>query len=673
MSLCGGPVRRAMTIATDLQLPSLPEITLRALEACHQEASYRQISDIVSADTALVARILALANSALYGPLTQVRSVDQALLRLGTRRFHTLLMTVALGQLLFELGAEEWQQLRDFWRHSLTTALTARALATLTAYPEPDEAFLLGMLHNIGELMALRARDEAARDYCLEHPADLAADLAQSWGLGPLAADALRYQQALPTELRDASHLVKILGLATRLAQSDASGVSAASQIFGLNEALTREISRRIDHEVTGVASSLGITLDERYNGDSATLKLKQTILRQAMAGQALALATPGAGPDALLAETVSSLALITGCPALCFGYRDDALVLLSGSAGELPALSVTAVPGGSVLTDALHQREPVLLRGRTATVLDRQLLSLLRAPSLLAVPVLAGQHCPGLFALGTDPAHPEATLALSRLFCQQLGTAIASAREERNRESASTGDPTLEQELALESLRRQIHEVSNPLTIIRQYLHQLHKRLDDAEARKDLDVLREELDRAGHLLMRMSQPEDASSDPGPVSINRELERLRTVLEDTMFRDGERQLVLTLCQTPTDIRASGAQLRQIVLNLVRNAAEALPSDGGAVTIETSSPVWQHGRAWVELEISDTGPGLPDAVAAHLFSPVKSTKGEGHSGLGLSIVKRLMDDMEGIIACRTGNSGTRFRLLIPAAEQNNNDD
>ena len=50
-----------MHIAPDLQLPSLPEVTLRALEACHQDESYRKISEIVSADTALVARILALA------------------------------------------------------------------------------------------------------------------------------------------------------------------------------------------------------------------------------------------------------------------------------------------------------------------------------------------------------------------------------------------------------------------------------------------------------------------------------------------------------------------------------------------------------------------------------------------------------------------------------------
>ena len=154
-----------MQIAPDIQLPSLPEVTLRALEACHQDENYRRISDIVSADTALVTRVLALANSALYGPTSQIRSIDQALLRLGTRRFHTLVLTAALRQILYELGADQWQQLRDFWRHSLTTALTARALATLTRYPEPDQAFMLGMLHNVGELIALKTPPGETQQY----------------------------------------------------------------------------------------------------------------------------------------------------------------------------------------------------------------------------------------------------------------------------------------------------------------------------------------------------------------------------------------------------------------------------------------------------------------------------------------------------------------------------
>ncbi len=655
-----------MHIAPDLQLPSLPEVTLRALDACHQDESYRKISEIVSADTALVARILALANSALYGPSTPIRSVDQALLRLGTRRFHTLVLTAALRQLLFELGGDEWQQLRDFWRHSLTTALTARALATLTRYPEPDEAFMLGMLHNIGELIAIKTPATDTKQHYLDHQSDIAAELVASWGLGPMAADAMRYQQALPSELRDAGHLVKLISLATRLALSDAAGIAAAGTVFGLNEELTREINRRIGHEVSGMAASLGIPLDEDYCGESASRQLKQTILRQAMANQAINLADLTGETEDILAETVNSLTLVTGLPALCFGHSGDNLVLLSGTIGDIPELAVTAKPGGSVLTEAFISGLPVSLGERSPTVLDRQLLSLLHTPSLLAVPVNSGGNCPGVFALGTDNDHLPTTLELADIFTRQLSSVLA------NRTPTETGNEGLDQEIARDRLRKQVHEVSNPLTIIRQYIYQLRGRLEDAGVQQELDVIRDELDRAGNLLLQMSHTDLRQSDDDGVELNAELESLARILEDSLFSADNRSLKLSLCSEPTRVTSDATRIRQVVINLVRNAAESLPEAGGMVAIKTSSPVWQNHRTWVELEISDSGRGIPDEVRDTLFSPVKTTKGEGHSGLGLSIVKQLVDDMEGIIACRTGQEGTTFRILLPAASHKKNE-
>jgi len=82
-------------------------------------------------------------------------------------------------------------------------------------------------------------------------------------------------------------------------------------------------------------------------------------------------------------------------------------------------------------------------------------------------------------------------------------------------------------------------------------------------------------------------------------------------------------------------------------------------------IQKEAPVWQNRRPWVELTIGDDGPGLPPNVQQQLFQPVASSKGSGHSGPGLSIVKQLIDDMEGIISCRTGTTGTRFQILLPA--------
>lgn len=660
-----------MHIAPDIQLPSLPEVTLRALESCRQDDSYRKISDIVSTDTALVTRVLALANSALYGPATRIRSIEQALMRLGTHRFHTLLMTAALRQMLFELGADQWQQLRDFWRHSLTTALTARALATLTRYPEPDQAFMLGMLHNVGELVALKTPPGNTRQYYLNHHADIAAALVRSWGLGSMAEDAMRYQQALPSEIRDAGHLVKLISLATRLALSDAAGITAAGTVFGLSEELTREINRRIDREVSGIAESLGISLNDEYNATAAQRRLKHAVLEQAMTSHALNLSSVKGIPESAMAETVDSLTLITGLPALCFGREDDGLTLLSGTIGDIPNLSVASDPAASVLTEAFTRQTAVHLGQRNQTVLDRQLLSLLHTPSLLAIPIIVGNSCPGVFVLGTDETNAASTENMATLFTAELAKSMACTETAPPRIDAR--DDQLEAELAQQSLRRQIHEVSNPLTIVRQYIHQLRHRLDDAGVQNELDVIREELDRAGDLLLRISRPETTgdADETTRATLNHEIHALKELLEDGLFAEDSKRLTISLCRENTEVTASPSAIRQILINLTRNAAECL-AEGGKVTIRTSAPVWQNGQTWVELEISDNGGGIPEPIRNTLFSPVITSKGKGHSGLGLSIVKQLIDDMEGSIACRTGNEGTVFRMLLPAAGNQKND-
>lgn len=650
----------ATDIASDLQLPSLPEVILRAMDACHSGQSYREISRIVAADTALVTRLLALTSSALYHRATPSHSVEQALLRLGTRKFQTLLLTSALRQLMFELGGDEWQQLRDFWRHSLTTALTAKTLATLTRYPEPEEAFLLGMVHNIGELIAIKTPCPERKQQLLNQQNDIAAGLVSSWGLGTMATDAMRYQQALPGQLRDAGHLVKVISLSTRLALSDAAGVGAAATIFGLQEDLTREINKKISEEVASVAESLGIPLDTDYDAGEATRRLNHRLLEHTMVRTALAL--PSSGPEnlaTLVSEAASSLALITGLPVLCFSRQNEELVLRSGTCRQLPELSINPASGDSALTTALRTGTTTTMDQAEPTVLDQQLCSLLGAPSLLALPVATGDN---VFVIGIDDQTLAGARNLGELFIRELSAVF---------EQSSVDNLGSEQQMVSDRLRRQVHEVSNPLTIIRQYLFQLRSRLQDSNVQDELNIIQEELDRAGNLLLQISQ-HTAEATGSDTDLNEELTGLGRILRDSLFHDDHRELHLNLCNADARVKAAPSAVRQIVLNLVRNAAEGFEGRSGTVTLSTTAPLFQNRRRWVELQVADNGPGIPQPLQRRLFEPVNSTKGDGHSGLGLSIVKQLIDDMEGIIACHTGQEGTAFRILLPAASHNDND-
>src|SRR5690606_454062 len=121
-----------------------------------------------------------------------------------------------------------------------------------------------------------------------------------------------------------------------------------------------------------------------------------------------------------------------------------------------------------------------------------------------------------------------------------------------------------------------------------------------------------------------MSHNGNTPQDTEGLELNDELKSLSRILEDSLFTDNSRQLDVVLCEQSTAIVANASSIRQIVINLVRNAAESLAEAGGRVEIRTSAPVWQSNRSWVELEITDTGAGIPDDVRKSLFAPAKTT-------------------------------------------------
>ena len=108
------------------------------------------------------------------------------------------------------------------------------------------------------------------------------------------------------------------------------------------------------------------------------------------------------------------------------------------------------------------------------------------------------------------------------------------------------------------------------------------------------------------------------------------------------------------------VHADRDQLYRVLMNLARNAREALPAEGGLIAVTA----WEDGQA-VQIEVSDTGGGVPQQIQGHLFEPFSgSTRSDG-SGLGLAIAREIMRAHGGEIElARTGADGTTFRLTLP---------
>lgn len=660
-----------MLATAESELPSLPQVILRMLDACDENADYQDLGKIIGNDTALTARVLALANSSFFRRGQPVKSLHQALLRLGIENLRTLVITASLRQFLLKLGGDQWQQLRDFWRHSLATALLARALAQLTRYSNPEEAFLVGMLHNVGELVMLHHAGQPQPEGDDASPvvadaAEIGANMASNWGLSPLATDAIRYQQMPASNLSDTAHLVKLISLATRLAMSDKHGVDAAQTLFGLTAALTREISKRIETEVDSLAEGLGIALDADCGADSAREKLLRRLVQHGMVDQAAQPLIQAENEQSLYSALVHAAELLCEGSALIFVVQDEWLVAGAVSGWPELDLRLPLEPVRSLVARCVAAGAPqVIGHPDTADLtVDQQLLNLLESRAAYAVPVVIEKQTIGVIVGGFDTSPDADRRALLALLATRAGRAFQAIGERQPEPGLDFGSDEMDSRLRLRQL---IHEVSNPVTVIRNYLGTLQSRLSENDAaRTDLDVVTEELDRIATLLVQSRDLHEAPGQPSDtVDLVREVQSLMDLLDSALFANHDIESDVQAPGEPVAIAMSRGSLRQILLNLARNAAEAMPG-GGNLTVSIRANVWQNGQTWAELTLEDDGPGLPESVRSQLFKPLTSSKGKGHSGLGLSIVKRLVDASNSTISCYTGTTGTGFRILIPVA-------
>ncbi len=149
-------------IGDSYELPSLPEIYIRVSELIEDEdASAQQIGQAVQTDPSLTARVLKLINSAYYGLSVNVTSVAQAVSLLGRDQLKAVLIGSVLTKVFEDVEVENFS-MREFWLHSIKTAIIARHLAMQNASILDHESFFTaGLLHDIGRLVLARVAPEA--------------------------------------------------------------------------------------------------------------------------------------------------------------------------------------------------------------------------------------------------------------------------------------------------------------------------------------------------------------------------------------------------------------------------------------------------------------------------------------------------------------------------------
>jgi signal transduction histidine kinase/HD-like signal output (HDOD) protein len=705
-------------LSTLKHLPTLPHILLQLIKVCNTEnGSLKDISSIIEKDPALTGKILKLVNSAYFAPPRKIARVDDAVGLLGTNAVKNIAICSSVHEVFHKASQNALFNMKTFWWHSLRCAILARLLSKSARLNDPDEAFLSGMLHDIGKvvlwvnfpkqyaelLTAYQDRPDlviAGETQMGATHAEVGAWLLERWSFQSFIADAVLYHHYPLSRILDALPLVKLIYAADALTgesnQRMEEGFEAASELFGLARTPVEELLAQTDGELLDVAESLDIEIERQVPKEtpqSESDREKRKILTQEVRDRSLLLGVLenllGAGDEqAILKESYQGLQTLFDVNRVLFFVHEAESNSLHGftlpEEKNFSLVNDVIVPlqmERSLLTACLRTRmftDSFTRSGDSVpAILDEQIIHFFGKEGLFCLPMFAHGEQVGVIVLGLDQveySHLVTQIKLLKMFADQVGLALyvhvlrrsQLSRIQSERAGASSS-----------MARRVVHEVNNPLSIIKNYLKILGTRLAAQDmAQDEIRIINEEIDRVAQILRELAAfSEDRVRRVEALDVNELLSYLAKITRESLNYFNIK-LHLELDPALPTVLADKNSLKQVFINLIKNASEAM-TEGGNLHIQTRhiSSRLGGGLAYSELEypgyaeiaIADDGPGIPDDFKARLFEPYVTTKGENHSGLGLSIVHSIIKGLNGSISCESEpGKGTAFKIGLPIA-------
>ncbi|MEO8278435.1 MAG: HDOD domain-containing protein [Ideonella sp.] len=718
-----------------VRLPALPEVLLKLLALYRRaDASIDEFANLIAADPAMAGKVMAVANSAAYRASSHaepVRDLARSLQLLGTETVRTIVISQAIFQAMHSVAALRRVDLGPYWRHSLLSAALCRELARRIGGVQEDEAYLAGLLHDIGRLALLAAApefhaeglspdDDAAscaveRRWLLVDHAEAGAWLIGRWKLSRELTDSVRYHHEPMARLAGTEPLIRIVALAHLIAHEtpDVKRVAESAEICGLDLRQISEVTEQANAKLRSAAEQLGIRLDDSgtpQRSSAAAEQLEQQV-------EPLLVATTVLDNAVVERDEARQLQAIADTARMVFQFdavvpmqaNDGGVLAWIDSPGAQPALLQPLhgfswpIDASPRLREAIASRRPLFLErerdsGGELAIAEDQLLRLLSADGLICLPLTwrsAGNWSGAAVLVCVGNAALLADLSVKQEF---LGAFAAHAEGALHRAAKRRGEAgrqfDRQASLQIEAARDLAHEIGNPLAIIQNYLELLNVKLGTSDAlsadeRQDLSgdiaLLQQEVARVGRLVHSLAAASPMTA-AGTVDVNRLIgETVR--LFRTQAEAAGISISSQLQPDSIDPDVEADALEQVLVNLVKNAVEAMSTpqaaaaarpEGAQLVVSNSGLVNRDGRLSLEINVRDNGPGMPTDMLARLFAgrPVDGIGGTGANpeskaeltrGRGLAIVHRLIQAMGATIQCRSNIAGTSFEILLPCRQ------
>ncbi len=644
--------------------PAQPESSAAILHALATASpDWSEIALITARDPVLCLLLLAaapLAADELDAGLNV--AVRQRLTTLGADLLRAWLL--GLDELYAKIGGHRQ-------KNTLLTAECALHLAIETHYPRPDEAYLGGLW---SACAASRPNPANKQAFSADQDVPPFTHWVRCCGLPETLIDALELGPILDEQVLCAHPLVRLLKAAQCLAddawETQRERVCA---LTGLSAATLSSLRTDVGYIVAGHITYPPVPpIAER---PALTPLPGGGPLHISVLHGLIAAAFTDLSPEAVSAR------LALACPL--FIRLPQPILLAADQAGFLKSLLPTTPPLLTTHLAELHLREDdeascIALAMRSGkptgyfptspmpgrSTADWHIARWLGRCGFCCLPLSSGEGGSAVAVVGLERERDLGSA--DRWLLSELLAAAARTVRSMNRQH----EHFVAREAALhtrfrEHLRRVAHEATNPLTILKTRLGMLGlNQPEDSALHDEMQLLNTELDRIGNLLRYAAElPADEVEAPR-CRVADLLRDMRAAYSDVLF--SSRGIVFELHTTngTTTAAIPASTLKQVLLNLLRNASEAM-QPGGKLSVWLAGPVIVDGRPCAEIQITDNGPGLSADRAADLFSPRPSAKGGNHQGVGLAVVHDLLAQWGGLILCRSQiGAGTSFELFIP---------